>query len=119
MSTKIYPCGGCMHLHSPMADDPCRSCADGSNFVDWRQEIERLRAEVAALRAQETVGWKLVPVEPTERMVGDGGCAVGLIGLPYIGDAAARQAWGYMLAAAPQPAPPATAAPSDPTAAGG
>lgn len=41
-----------MHLHSPMADDPCRSCADGSNFVDWRQEIERLRAEMAALRAE-------------------------------------------------------------------
>ena len=52
MSTNTYPCGSCMHLHSPMGDDPCRSCADGSSFVDWRQEIERLRAETDEQRTK-------------------------------------------------------------------
>ena len=49
-------------------------------------------------------GWKLVPVEPTERMINEGSCAQTLKdGHQYIGECAAKTAWSFMLAAAQQP----------------
>ena len=49
-------------------------------------------------------GWKLVPVEPTEKMIIEGGCAQTLKdGHRYIGECTAKTAWSFMLAAAPTP----------------
>ena len=49
-------------------------------------------------------GWTLVAVEPTEKMIGEGGCAQALKdGHRYIGECAAKTAWSFMLAATPQP----------------
>ena len=53
-------------------------------------------------------GWKLVPVEPTEKMVNEGSCAqTTQHGHGYIGEYAAKTAWQHMLAAAPKPPEPA------------
>ena len=60
--------------------------------------VEPLRKQAAPQ------GWKLVPVEPTERMVSEGSCAQALKhGHRYIGECAAKTAWSFMLAAAPKP----------------
>lgn len=49
-------------------------------------------------------GWKLVPVEPTEKMVLEGSCSQTFEhGHRYIGEHAAKLAWQFMLAGAPQP----------------
>ena len=45
-------------------------------------------------------GWKLVRIEPTEKMISDGSCASSLPGPHYISEHCAKQCWGYMLAAA-------------------
>ena len=47
-------------------------------------------------------GWKLVPIEPTEKMISDGSCASSLHGPHYISEGCAQQCWKYMLAAAPE-----------------
>ena len=48
--------------------------------------------------------WKVVPVEPTEKMISEGSCAQTLEhGHRYIGECAAKTAWSFMLAAAPKP----------------
>ncbi|WP_186198055.1 hypothetical protein [Burkholderia gladioli] len=46
-------------------------------------------------------GWKLVPIEPTEKMVNEGSCASSLPGPHYISESAASQCWHNMLDAAP------------------
>ena len=122
MSANTYPCGSCMHLHSPMGDEPCRSCADGSNFIDWRQEIERLRAEVGTLRANAAIGDALMRVavvlsanrapitNSSSTGIGEfNGCAFRLTAIP--GARSLAPEWARVL--------PATATPSDPKAAGG
>ena len=48
-------------------------------------------------------GWKLVPIEPTEKMINEGTCAATLPGPHYIDSACAKQCWTNMLAAAPEP----------------
>ena len=64
--------------------------------------VEPLRKQAAQAAVQQ--GWKLVPVEPTERMLREGGCTQTLKhGHQYIGRCAAKTAWSSMLAAAPQP----------------
>ena len=50
-------------------------------------------------------GWKLVPIEPTEKMISDGSCASSLPGPHYISEDCAKQCWKYMLAAAPEVKP--------------
>ena len=50
-------------------------------------------------------GWKLVPIEPTEKMISDGSCASSLHGPHYISEGCAQQCWKYMLAAAPEAKP--------------
>lgn len=69
MSTKTYPCNNCVYLHSPKGDEPCQSCADGSSFIDWRQEIERLRAEVDALRQSQPAAAPRQPLTRTQREI--------------------------------------------------
>ena len=67
-------------------------------FMAWQA-----RAALAATQPSAQ-GWKLVPVEPTEKMISEGGCAQTLKdGHRYIGECAAKTAWSFMLAAAPQP----------------
>ena len=78
------------------------------------KRIAELEAQLSAigaggvepLRKQAAVpqGWKLVPVEPTEKMIIEGGCAQTLKdGHRYIGECTAKTAWSFMLAAAPTP----------------
>ena len=50
-------------------------------------------------------GWKLVPIEPTETMIGEGSCASSLPGPHYIIEGCAQQCWKYMIAAAPEAKP--------------
>ena len=50
-------------------------------------------------------GWKLVPIEPTEKMINEGTCASTLPGPRYIDSACAKQCWTNMLAAAPEAKP--------------
>lgn len=75
--------------------------------VEAAAELRRLHAEVERLRAnlQPSVpdGWKLVPVEPTIKMVSEGSCAATLPGPRYIDESTAKKCWAYMLAAVPQP----------------
>lgn len=59
----------------------------------------------AAIASQQDVplGWKLVPIVPTEKMVNEGSCAQSLPGPHYIESRAARKCWEYMIEAAPEP----------------
>ena len=50
-------------------------------------------------------GWKLVPIEPTEKMINEGTCAASLPGPHYIDSACAKQCWANMIAAAPEAKP--------------
>lgn len=50
-------------------------------------------------------GWKLVPIEPTEKMINEGTCASTLPGPRYIDSACAKQCWTNMLDAAPEAKP--------------
>ena len=50
-------------------------------------------------------GWKLVPIEPTEKMISEGSCASSLPGPRYISEGCAQQCWKHMLAAAPEAKP--------------
>ena len=50
-------------------------------------------------------GWKLVPIEPTEKMVNEGTCASTLPGPRYIDEECVKQCWEYMLAAAQEAKP--------------
>ena len=50
-------------------------------------------------------GWKLVPIEPTEKMISEGSCASSLPGPHYISEGCAQQCWKYMIAAAPEAKP--------------
>ncbi len=66
--------------------------------------IKKLEAQLSATQAEVPQGWKLVPVEPTEKMISEGCCAQTLKdGHRYIGECAAKTAWSFMLAAVPQP----------------
>ena len=79
---------------------------DVRRLYTYDQVRELLLTATAAPTTAAPVGWKLVPAEPDAKMVSEGGCASCLPGPHYIGDAAARQAWRLMVAAAPQaPAP--------------
>jgi hypothetical protein len=64
-------------------------------------------APVAPAQAQVPEGWKLVPVEPTELMVLDGGQAhAGQYGATYSDCSAAHHIYDAMLSAAPLPPAP-------------
>ena len=85
-----------------------------SDYQRLQADHERLQAECEKLRKQAEDGWeaarrcapqwKVVPVEPTEKMISEGSCAQTLEhGHRYIGECAAKTAWSFMLAVAPQP----------------
>lgn len=71
---------------------------------EWRERQKYYGPLYAApVPAQAALdGWKLVPVNPTEKMIGEGACASCLPGPHYIGADAARRAYVNMLAAAPE-----------------
>ena len=113
----------------PAINELCQWFNEGDGFKQgtaaphkWvlqaNSEISRQHARIAELESQLSAigvellhkqvvvpqGWKLVPVEPTEKMISEGGCAQTLKdGHRYIGECAAKTAWSFMLAAAPQP----------------
>lgn len=91
-----------LHRNGDIAD--WGSLLPGGQFerLSTLNELESLLA-ASTIKLSPPAGWKLVPVEPTEKMVGEGGCAICLPGPHYIGDAAAKTAYRNMLAAAPQP----------------
>ena len=81
--------------------------------------IAELEAQLSATQPAAPVpqGWKLVPVEPTEKMISEGCCAQTLKdGHRYIGECAAKTAWSFMLAAAPTPPAAATTVMPEPFA---
>ena len=96
-----YEVDGFLQEHRFAKDFWCRQAA-----VELRRQharIEELEAHLAAAQ-QGVQGWKLVPVEPTEKMINEGSCAQTLKdGHQYIGGCAAKTAWTFMLAAAPKP----------------
>lgn len=61
--------------------------------------IEELETKLAAAQQGVPQGWKLVPVEPTEKMISEGSCAQTLKhGHQYISECTAKTAWPSMLA---------------------
>ena len=106
-------------LHrSPDAPYPGMSEAFEQHFSqsftdrDWRVESGVWAAawKAAKLHGAQPApsvpdGWKLVPIEPTEKMINEGTCASTLPGPRYIDSACAKQCWTNMLAAAPEAKP--------------
>ena len=103
-------------------DAPYPGMAEGfeqhfsQSFTDreWRAESATWAAAWKAAKRHEVQaqpapsipeGWKLVPIEPTETMIGEGSCASSLPGPHYIGEGCAQQCWKYMLAATPEAKP--------------
>ena len=76
---------------------------DGKRISD--EECKSIARALAATApnagAPLAEGWTLVPVVPTEKMIGEGSCAQSLPGPHYISESAAKACWKYMLAAAP------------------
>ena len=77
---------------------------DGRGFDHWPHRSLYL-APGAQPAPSVPEGWKLVPIEPTEKMISDGSCASSLPGPHYISEDCAKQCWEYMLAAAPEAKP--------------
>ena len=67
--------------------------------------VARYRQRLLACAPSVPEGWKLVPIEPTEKMINEGTCAATLPGPHYIDSACAKQCWTNMLAAAPEARP--------------
>ena len=82
-----------------------------STQIAWRiafSTVNRLKLYLApGAQPEPSVpdGWKLVPIEPTEKMINEGTCASTLPGPRYIDSACAKQCWTNMLAAASEAKP--------------
>ena len=78
-----------------------------SDWPEYEPTWKAIEARVTGAQPAPSVpeGWKLVPVEPTETMIGEGSCASSLPGPHYISEDCAKQCWEYMLAAAPEAKP--------------
>ena len=70
---------------------------NGCDPAKAADELELIVAKPAPIIPE---GWKLVPIEPTEKMINEGTCAATLPGPHYIDSACAKQCWTNMLAAA-------------------
>ena len=97
-----------------MEIDAGRDCGNKPPFkgliveADWPEyepTWKAIEARVTGAQPAPSVpdGWKLVPIEPTEKMINEGTCASTLPGPRYIDSACAKQCWTNMLAAAPKP----------------
>lgn len=107
-----YPCGNCLHIYATPDVAPCADCREDltaqpvrfTGFVDWRTEVERLRAELAALRAQEPVARPAQTLTDDDlRDMADSACQEALaygVGI----DAFMKLARSVAKRAAPQPA---------------
>lgn len=85
-----------VHSLEAQFDEMARSCL--------RERDGRLKAEAALLTAAsvEPVAWRLVPIEPDEKMRREGESAASFgIGKPH-DDEAIRRVWQWMVRAAPQ-----------------
>ena len=76
-----------------------------SDWPEYEPTWKAIEARVTGAQPAPSVpdGWKLVPIEPTEKMINEGTCASTLPGPRYIDSACAKQCWTNMLAAAPKP----------------
>jgi hypothetical protein len=86
--------------------EPVAISKDGNLF--WAGNPQDNRGVNCSLYAHPVpaipAGWKLVPVEPTQKMLGEGACASCLPGPHYIGEQAAAASYRNMLTAAPEAA---------------
>ena len=79
-------------------------CLRNGDFQDAGAALLAVVAEYQQAARRCAPQWKVVPVEPTEKMINEGSCAQTLKdGHQYIGGCAAKTAWTFMLAAAPKP----------------
>ena len=78
-----------------------------SDWPEYEPTWKAIEARVTGAQPAPSVpeGWKLVPIDPTEKMISEGSCASSLPGPHYISEHCAKQCWGYMLAAAPEVKP--------------
>ena len=97
-----YEAHGFLGDHRFAQEHWCRQAA--SRIEELEEQLSAIGVELLHKQVVVPQGWKLVPVEPTEKMISEGGCAQTLKdGHRYIGECAAKTAWSFMLAAAPQP----------------
>ena len=85
--------GAEIHLHN------CTVCKYADGITNWTSKLERIDAAIAGKLPAPVVpeGWKMVPVEPTESMIGHG-CGASVMVVSEV-----VMAWAAMLAAAPSP----------------
>lgn len=85
--------GAEIHLHN------CTVCKNEQGIANWTSKLERIDATMAGKLPVPVVpeGWQLVPVDPTESMIGHG-CGASVMVVSEV-----VTAWGAMLAAAPKP----------------
>ena len=92
----IYTVNGGWDCYSPMK--PTKDAYDTGSLMP-RYALPGAQTQPAPGIPE---GWKLVPIEPTEKMINEGTCASTLPGPRYIDSACAKQCWTNMLAAAPE-----------------
>lgn len=85
--------GAEIHLHN------CTVCKNADGITNWTSKLERIDAAIAGKLPAPVVpeGWKMVPVEPTESMIGHG-CGASVMVVSEV-----VMAWAAMLSAAPKP----------------
>lgn len=87
----------------------CQRCKTRSIFANNRQCDPHIVYTAPAPAVPK--GWRLVPIEPDQKMLSEGSCAYLLPGPRYMGETAAKLCWDYMIDSAPTP--PAQAEPND------
>ena len=84
--------------------EPLECVVVEKDWPEYEPTWEAIEARVTGAQPAPGIpeGWKLVPIEPTEKMINEGTCASTLPGPRYIDSACAKQCWTNMLAAAPE-----------------
>ena len=87
--------------------EPLKCVVVESDWPEYEPTWKAIEARVTGAQPTPSIpeGWKLVPIEPTEKMINEGSCASSLPGPRYISEDCAKQCWEYMLAAAPEAKP--------------
>ena len=87
--------------------EPLKCVVVESDWPEYEPTWKAIEARVTGAQPTPIIpeGWKLVPIEPTEKMINEGSCASSLPGPRYISEDCAKQCWEYMLAAAPEAKP--------------
>ena len=85
-----------------LSDEQIQELLRVGNPTDEECRLIRMGWDAAMRTKSIPDGWKLVPIEPTEKMINEGTCASTLPGPHYIESACAKQCWVNMIAAAPK-----------------